>query len=140
MIPKPLRRPRKPRRAIRKKAKRKAKLHDADKLFSQYIRGRDGWQCQRCGSIFSPQCAHLVSRRYRAVRWAAENATTLCQKCHLKMTYDSIAWEDWCNERWPGRLEMLKGVARANIRQHDHAGYDELCESLRAAIGIREAR
>jgi hypothetical protein len=140
VIPKPAKRGKKPKRPIRRKAKRKAKLHDADKLFSQYIRGRDGWACVRCLSPYSPQCAHLVSRRYRATRWVPENATTLCQKCHMRFTHNPIAFEDWCEERWPGRLEMMKGIARANIRQHDHAGYDELCESLRAAIGIRGGR
>lgn len=137
MIPKPGKRAKKPRRAIRKKAKRKAKLHDADRLFSQYIRGRDGWACIRCGSPFSPQCAHLVSRRYRATRWTPENATTLCQKCHLKYTYDPLAWESFCEERWPGRLGLMKAMARTGGVKHD---FDELCASLRAAIGLQGER
>jgi hypothetical protein len=53
----------------------------------------------------------------------------------MKYTHDPIGFEDWCEERWPGRLAMMKGIARANVRPHD--GYDELCGSLRAAIGLR---
>lgn len=134
MLPKPPKRPRKPRRPIRRKSKRKAKLHDADKLFSEYIRGRDGWACRRCGSPYSPQCAHILSRRYRSVRWSPENAVCLCQKCHMKFTHDPLAWEDWCEERFPGRLEVLKGIVRAGSQRED---YEALCESLRAAIGKR---
>ena len=133
-VPKPARRARKPRRPIRRKAKRKAKLHDADRLFSQYIRTRDGWACRLCGSPFTPQCAHLVSRRYRAVRFDPQNAITLCAKHHVFYTYRTIEWEDVIEERFPGRLGMLKAQALA---AHEHPDYDALCESLRLAIGVR---
>lgn len=132
-LPKPVKRV-KPKRRIKPNSKRKAKLHDADRLFSQYIRGRDGWQCRACGSPEFPQCAHLVGRRYRAIRWVPDNAVTLCRGCHVKWTHRPLEWEAWCEERFPGRLAMLKAQALA---AHEHPDYDAICEQFKAAIGLR---
>jgi len=133
-FPKPAQRSRKPKRVIRRKAKRKAKLHDADKLFSQYIRTRDAWECRRCRSPFTPQCAHIVSRRYRSTRFSPDNAVTLCHKCHLHMTWRPLEWEVWVEEMFPGRLGILKARALAGVAKVD---YDEVCESLKAALGVK---
>jgi 5-methylcytosine-specific restriction endonuclease McrA len=119
---------------IRRKAKRKAKLHDADKLFSTYIRTRDDWACVRCGSPVMPQCAHLHSRAYRAIRWNPDNATTLCKGCHVLFTHRPIEWADWCEERWPGRLATLRVQALA---VHEHPDYDAICAQFKAAIGMK---
>lgn len=133
--PRPLKRSgRKGKRTSRRRKQRKARLHDADRLFSQYVRGRDGWACVRCHSPFSPQCAHLISRSYRAIRWNPENATTLCQSCHVFFTHRPLEWIDWCEERWPGRYAILKAQALAGVK---HVDYDEVCASLREAIGLR---
>ena len=133
MIPKPEKRSRKPKRPLRRKSKRKAKLHDADRLFSELIRSRDGWACRVCGSPYRPQCAHLVSRRYRAVRWSTENAVTLCPSHHVLYTHRPLEWEAWCEERWPGRLGMLKARALAGVAKVD---YDAVCESLRLDLAL----
>ena len=125
----------KPKRAIRRKAKRKAKVHDADKLFSQWIRMRDGWQCRVCGSPLNIQCGHLVSRRYRAIRFSPLNAVAICARDHVFYTHRPIEWEAWVEERFPGRLAVLKAQALA---AHEHPDYEAICEQFRAAIGLRE--
>jgi hypothetical protein len=129
--PKPPKRARKAKRPLRRKAKRKAKLRDADKLFSEYIRKRDGWACRSCGAPWRIQCAHIVSRRYRAVRWNPENALALCSKCHTFFTHRPIEWETWVDTMYPGRLGILKAQALDRLR----ADYDDLCKSLRYLIG-----
>ena len=131
--PKPLKRV-KVKKRIRAKSKRKMKLHDADKLFSTYIRTRDGYACVRCGSPVMPQCAHLHSRVYRAIRFNPDNATTLCKGCHVMFTHRPIEWQDWCEERWPGRLALLRVQA---LGAHEHPDYTEICDWLRAALGVR---
>lgn len=126
--PKPARRGPKPKRRIRRQAKRKAKLHDADRLFSLYIRARDGWACRRCGSVVNPQCAHVISRTYRAIRWNPDNAVCLCRGCHVMFTHRPLEWADWCEERFPGRLALLKVQALA---AHEKPDYDAICEGLK---------
>lgn len=52
-----------------------------DRMFSQIIRSRGA--CQRCGSVQSLQCAHIISRRYSATRCDERNAWCLCAGCHM---------------------------------------------------------
>jgi hypothetical protein len=113
-------------------------MRTCDKLFSELIRTRDDWMCRACGSVRLIQCGHLVSRRYRATRWAEDNAVALCSRCHMRWTHDPLGWEAWCDERWPGRLSMLKRVARAKAGWVDYVG---LAESLTSQLeALRERR
>jgi 5-methylcytosine-specific restriction endonuclease McrA len=68
---------------------------EADRLFSLYIRARDRG-CRMCTDRTNLQCAHLISRRYFAVRWEPENAVALCVGHHKQFTEDPLGWDDWC--------------------------------------------
>lgn len=66
------------------------KIDPADRLFSQYIRLRDG-KCRRCGSVVelnakglpvSHQASHYWSRGKESTRFSVENVDTLCWGCH----------------------------------------------------------
>lgn len=59
----------------------------ADAAFSDYIRARAGYRCQRCGKAYPPkstglQCSHNFSRRYYNIRFHPDNALALCHHCH----------------------------------------------------------
>ena len=58
-----------------------------DARFSNMIRERDNWTCQRCGKRYEPptralHCAHLFTRRTKATRFDPDNATAACYGCH----------------------------------------------------------
>lgn len=53
----------------------------ADKLFSQYIRSRDG-KCKRCGKTEYLQCSHFWARANSATRYYPANCIALCYGCH----------------------------------------------------------
>jgi hypothetical protein len=79
---------------------------EADRLFSLYIRQRDTI-CQVCLREPAEQCAHLISRRYYALRWNPDNAIGACRFCHTRYTHNPLAWDDWCatrlgDEVWDG--------------------------------------
>jgi hypothetical protein len=134
-VPKPLKRTkRKGNHTSRHRAKREARMVDADKLYSEYIRTRDDWTCKRCGSAHNPQCAHIVSRRYRATRWMTGNpggAVCLCSRCHMMFTHRPLEWDAWVEGRYPGHLEVLKRTALAGVA---HVDYDAVCISILAAM------
>ncbi len=46
------------------------------------------------------QCAHVVSRRYRATRWVKENAVALCAAHHLYWTHHPLEWMDVMGSRF----------------------------------------
>lgn len=76
----------------------------ADRLFSAFIRKRDA----RCMAANHPeqwkdcagglQCAHLIRRGFKSVRWDPRNAVALCAYHHGYFTGHPIAWRGWCDE------------------------------------------
>ena len=65
----------------------KIRLDPLDRLFSRYIRLRDGGICQRCGKYVGLtrglHCAHFHGRANRNTRWDDRNCVSLCYGCHL---------------------------------------------------------
>ena len=62
-----------------------------DVVFSNYIRERDDWTCQRCSKGFeatSPSsrrglhCSHFHGRGKWSTRFDTDNCTSLCYGCH----------------------------------------------------------
>ena len=58
-----------------------------DVVFSNYIRYRDDWTCQRCHKKYPEKsqglhCSHFYGRRSWATRIEPCNAMTLCFGCH----------------------------------------------------------
>ncbi len=83
---------------------------EADRLFSLYVLNRDGW-CLACGSPEAGQCAHIISRRYRATRWDILNAVRLCQSCHVRYTHQPEEWREWADEHGFVPLDVLHDQA-----------------------------
>jgi len=116
-------------RTSRRRKTRTALRNKADRLFSAAVRERDDWACRNCGSVRTPQCAHIVSRRYNATRWSMDNAVCLCQRCHMKFTHDVLAWEDWVVERFgEERYQDLKFRARQGVASVDLEGIVKMLE------------
>ena len=44
---------------------------------------RDGWRCQKCGSLENLQVHHKIKRSHQG-NDALENLVTLCAYCHLQ--------------------------------------------------------
>jgi hypothetical protein len=72
------------------------KFAHLDKLFSDYIRGRDKWTCQVCGN--RPErhllhCSHFRHRAHIGTRFDPRNADAMCFKCHEKMDlFPDLHW------------------------------------------------
>jgi 5-methylcytosine-specific restriction endonuclease McrA len=95
------------------KDKKKAK---ADKLFSLFVRDRDG-KCVFCGTTVRLQCAHIFSRRNMRLRHDPQNAITLCFKCHFRyMHYNSAEGIARFQNMYPKRWEYLL-VAKNEIKK-----------------------
>lgn len=66
------------------------KIDPADRVFSQYIRLRDG-KCMRCGSVIefndlglpvTHQASHFFGRGQESTRFDPDNLDCLCYGCH----------------------------------------------------------
>jgi hypothetical protein len=81
----------------------KIKRNIADKHFSDCVRMRSNWHCQRCGKDKSEkkqglQCSHLIGRGHYGTRYDPECAIALCAHCHTYVTGHPVAhiqlWRD----------------------------------------------
>lgn len=90
--------------------KKPSPMAAADKLFSQLVRERG--YCAAGGERFdcagNLQCCHVVSRRYRAIRWDLSNAIPMCAAHHIYFTHHPLEWETWWDGQMPGFLASLK--------------------------------
>ena len=69
----------------------KIKISKLDSAFSNYIRTRDNWQCQRCFTHYaSPtsalHCSHFWGRARKSTRFDSKNCIALCHGCHSFFT------------------------------------------------------
>ena len=102
---------------------------EADRLFSLVIRQKGC--CLKCGSKFSLQCAHIISRTYKAVRYNFDNAVCLCQKCHFYYTYHYLEWENFIDEQFgKEHRENLRKLA-LNYQKPD---YQVIIEGLNGQL------
>ena len=67
------------------------KRNATDALFSDFIRWRDDFICQRCFAKFERpniayHCSHFHSRSKKSTRFDPLNAVGLCYKCHEHFT------------------------------------------------------
>lgn len=77
----------------------KVKRDLADKLFSDYIRKRDG-SCVLCGSEKNLTCSHYYGRRHESVGFDAENCDTFGIKCHMEYENEKgYTWGIWEGKR-----------------------------------------
>lgn len=91
------------------------KRDSLDALFSNYVRTRDNWTCQRCKKYYPEgerqglHCAHIFSRRHKGIRWHPENAIALCYGCHSYFTGYPFYFLTWVAERMGReRFDSLK--------------------------------
>lgn len=79
----------------------KVKIRTSDRLFSEWVRTRDNWTCQRCGAYHAPptralHCSHFQGRGKESTRFEPLNADALCYGCHQYFTShpaDHYAWQ-----------------------------------------------
>lgn len=76
------------------------RIFPADKAFSDLIRSRDKWTCQRCFKRYEPptsalHCSHFYSRGKWATRFDPENAIALCYGCHRYWDKHIDEYEDF---------------------------------------------
>lgn len=80
------------------------KIRPEDSLFSNYIRSRANWKCERCLRQYTPptiglQNSHFHGRRKESVRFDPENCAALCFGCHRIMTEHPLIHVEWFKKR-----------------------------------------
>lgn len=120
------------------------KVTEADRQFSLAIRTRDNWTCRHCGAHELPptkfiQCAHIYSRQIKATRYSADNAVTLCAKCHKWFTERPSEFHIWLvKELGQGHMDLLREKSNA-IGSDSKATRAEVSKHYREQITLLNA-
>ena len=110
------------------KTTRKKLEAKADKLFADIIKSEG--KCERCGSRDYLQTAHIISRRYKQVRWDLDNAVCLCRGDHVYFTHHPLEWEEWVVDKI-GELAYIELKTKAMM--YGKIDYEMIIDRLKSA-------
>jgi len=88
-----------------------------DAVFSDLIRLRVNYTCENCGHCEGGksqaiQCAHIISRKYKLVRYHPDNAFCLCASCHMNFTDHPLLFADFVREKQGSELpDIIREIA-----------------------------
>ncbi len=104
-----------------KKPTKTALVKKLDKVFSEYIRRRNGEMatCVTCGKVAhwkETQAGHFMSRRHRATRWHEDNVQVQCVKCNMFGQGEQYKFGLWLGEE--KSEEMIK-LANTTVKMKD---------------------
>lgn len=136
----------KPEKVVRKRStiskrnkNRKATSRQCDILAGQLVRSRG--VCEAAGSVEGLKCssvlqwAHIVSRRYRSVRWSMDNAFCMCSAHHLYYTWRPVEFDVFAADKiGADKLSELKSKALTAFDKNLERVYDELLIATRPAV------
>ena len=116
----------------------------ADAAFSDYIRARAGYRCERCGKQYEAkssglQCSHHFSRRHYNIRFDPDNAAALCHHCHnywySKDVPEAARWlEDKIGQERVNRLITLKNQKQSKPTASEEAAIAEKYRQLKEQL------
>ena len=72
-----------------------------DIVFSNLIRERAEWKCERCKKYYPEghrqglDCSHFYGRRHRSTRWHPDNAFAHCRGCHQYLGSNPAIFNAW---------------------------------------------
>ena len=109
----------------------KLKRDFLDAIFSDFVRMRDRWTCQRCATYYAPNKrrglhnSHLViSRRGKSTRWLPENCAAMCRGCHGFFGENPEKARRWYIERYSReQYDLVRFMARQIMKSWELKDY-----------------
>lgn len=109
----------------------KIKILPADRLFSNYIREKADWKCEKCGKlckvggewIAKLEASHYFVRSHWNTRYDPSNVHALCFNCHKRMgeykRSEDGEYDLWMKELLGDEYQKLKIRANTSGRRDD---------------------
>lgn len=114
----------------------------ADALFSEYVREKAGWCCQRCGAYMGNSrqrlhCSHFHSRANPRVRFDEDNVMAACFGCHDFLGKNPHEHNELFRRRL-GETAFDLLLVRANSRRTNRL--DHKLEAIRWRAALKELK
>lgn len=94
------------------------KLRKSDTIYSQWLRKKRGYRCERCKTPYEGgkglECSHFYGRARESVRFDEENTDCLCAGCHQYFTANPAEYAEWKERRMGTRAYNALRI-RANL-------------------------
>jgi len=75
-------------------------IRELDRVFSLFIRERDGQRCVQCQSSEELTCGHIYSRRNHSTRWDEENCHAQCWNHNASHSINPHPYVNWFVEKF----------------------------------------
>ena len=113
-----------------------------DKYFSDYIREKANWTCERCGKVFDGphaaiQNSHYFTRGNPRVRFDPDNCSCLCVGCHDWFTKNPHDHSEFMRRKL-GEVRYDALVLRSNMRRTEKL--DHKLEAIKWRLALKEMR
>ena len=104
-----------------------------DDIFGKLVRARG--ICERCGSRERSyfQCAHVIGRDNKVLRWDANNALNLCDTCHRWGHANPRLFMEWFENKFPDRYAYIT-LHKNDVWRLQWYDYEELIKTLRSFL------
>jgi len=123
-------------KAKKKKTKPMILKRQAEELWKEICKRRDGYRCQDCGGTEVLQVHHLISRSNHRMKFEPDNGVTLCRDCHCKVTfqYKGYIYPEKMSELvGPSRWERLVTMAKQPVRPLTVTELEKIIEKLKGS-------
>jgi hypothetical protein len=111
---------------------KKIKLSKYDKIWSQFVRKRDG-ECLYCHRTEALNAHHFKGRSCKSTRLLLVNGISLCAGCHVFSSVFSAhktpeKFEKWFKKTYPERYQEIR--KRAQTIMSEREAIKEFCEKF----------
>jgi len=102
---------------------RQMKRDKLDAIFSELVRERASWTCERCGKYYPEgnrsglHCSHIYSRRHAATRTHPLNAVAHCFPCHQFYGSNPVLGGKWAADYLgDGAIKILEELLQRPVK------------------------
>lgn len=106
---------------------------DLDKIFSLYIRARDG-KCVQCGSTDQPTNGHLFTRGHFSTRWDELNCHQQCWGCNSFHKWDAHPYTSWFIRQYGIEAYDDLHVKHSTIRKFSRYDLEAMIAEYKAKV------
>ena len=103
-----------------------------DKVFSEYIRGRDApsgkGRCITCNQFTELECGHFIPRQHAVLRWDERNAHGQCSRCNRWLHGDQAEYYIQLVKRYGQEVVDELMTLKHTTKKHTKADLEELID------------